>query len=107
MPVLGYLPKLKKGLGLAFGAHFLHDSARFQKCFLVNTLSMDKVSISYLFLLRISNKMCYQVLILTIDDVINFKIYLQSSSKAMTDRKKKTGGQKYKKLNTSETKRAF
>ena len=23
--VLGYLPKLKRGLGLAFGAHFLHD----------------------------------------------------------------------------------
>ena len=23
--VLGYLTKLKKGLGLAFGAHFLHD----------------------------------------------------------------------------------
>ena len=22
---LGYLPKLKRGLGLAFGAHFLHD----------------------------------------------------------------------------------
>ena len=25
MAVLGYLPKLKGGLGLAFGAHFLHD----------------------------------------------------------------------------------
>ena len=25
MAVLGYLPKLKEGLGLAFGAHFLHD----------------------------------------------------------------------------------
>ena len=25
MAVLGYLPKLKRGLGLAFGAHFLHD----------------------------------------------------------------------------------
>ena len=23
--VLGYLEKLKRGLGLAFGAHFLHD----------------------------------------------------------------------------------
>ena len=23
--VLGYLPKLKRGLGLAFGANFLHD----------------------------------------------------------------------------------
>ena len=25
MAVLGYLPNLKRGLGLAFGAHFLHD----------------------------------------------------------------------------------
>ena len=25
MAVLAYLVKLKKGLGLAFGAHFLHD----------------------------------------------------------------------------------
>ena len=25
MDVLGYLPKLKRGLGLAFGAHFPHD----------------------------------------------------------------------------------
>ena len=48
MAVLGYLPKLKRGLGLVFGAHF---SALF---FLTNvpffnTLSMEKVSISYLF----------------------------------------------------------
>ena len=25
MAVLGYLAKLKRGLGLPFGAHFLHD----------------------------------------------------------------------------------
>ena len=25
MAVLGYLAKLKRGLGLAFGAHFQHD----------------------------------------------------------------------------------
>ena len=25
MAVLGYLPKLKRGLGLAFGAYFPHD----------------------------------------------------------------------------------
>ena len=25
MTVLDYLPKLKRGLGLAFGAHFLYD----------------------------------------------------------------------------------
>ena len=31
MAVLGYLPKLKTDLGLAFGAYFLHDfSVRFQ-----------------------------------------------------------------------------
>ena len=35
MAVLGYLPKLKRGLRLAFGAKF--------------TLSMNKVSMSYLF----------------------------------------------------------
>ena len=27
MAILGYLPKLKRGLRLAFGAHFLHDSS--------------------------------------------------------------------------------
>ena len=43
MAVLGYLPKLKRGLGLAFGAHFLFDFS------INNTLSMDKVSMSYLF----------------------------------------------------------
>ena len=26
MAVFGYLPKLKMGLGLAFGAHFLHEN---------------------------------------------------------------------------------
>ena len=33
--------------------------------------------------------MCYQVLIWTIDDLINFKIYLRSTSKAMADRGKR------------------
>ena len=32
--------------------------------------------------------MCYEVLVYTIDDVINFKIYLQLSSKPMAERKK-------------------
>ena len=41
MAVLGYLPKLKRGLGLAFGAHFLHD-------FPIK-MDMDKDSMSYLF----------------------------------------------------------
>ena len=41
MAVLGYLAKLKRGLGLAFGAHFL-------KCSGFNILSMDRVSMSHL-----------------------------------------------------------
>ena len=48
MAVLGYLPKLRRDLGLAFGAQFLHDFS--MKMFeLHNTLSIDKVSMSYLF----------------------------------------------------------
>ena len=43
----GYLPKLKRGLELAFGAHFLRDFP--VKMFLFNTLFMDNVSLSYLF----------------------------------------------------------
>ena len=38
MTVLGYLAKLKRGLGLAFGIQFLHDL--FIKMF--HSLSMDK-----------------------------------------------------------------
>ena len=41
MAVLRLLPKVKRGMGLAFGAHFLHDFSK--KCALFNTLSMDKV----------------------------------------------------------------
>ena len=47
MAVVGYLQKLKRGLGLASGAHFLHDFSI--ELFLINTLYMDKVSMSYLF----------------------------------------------------------
>ena len=43
MTNLGYLPKLKGVLGLAFDANFLHDFSR--KVF-HNTLSMEKVSMS-------------------------------------------------------------
>ena len=45
MVVLGCLPKFKRGLGLAFGAHFLIFSA------------------ILFFLSKISNKMSYEVLI--------------------------------------------
>ena len=44
MAVLAYIAKLRSGLGLAFGAHFLHDSLT---CSLFDTLIMDKVSMSH------------------------------------------------------------
>ena len=46
MAVLGCLAKLKRGLGIAIGAHFLHDFS--VKMFLFNSLSMGRVSMSHL-----------------------------------------------------------
>ena len=42
--------------------------------------------------------MCYYVLIWTVDDITNFKIYLGSSSKAMADREKREGKMEIQKL---------
>ena len=50
MAVLGYLAKLKRDPGLAFGVHFLHVFS--VNMFLINFLSMDKVSVSHLFLFQ-------------------------------------------------------
>ena len=51
--------------------------------------------------------MCfYYILVYPIDDVINFKIYFQSSSPAMTDRGKNGRG-KYKNLNILRTKKVL
>ena len=46
MAVWGYLAKLKRGLGLAFDAHFPHDFSK--KCSAFSTLSMDKVVMTHL-----------------------------------------------------------
>ena len=54
-----------------------------------------------------SNKMCYEGLIRTVGDVINFKIYFGSISKEMADREEKWGRRKYKNLNISRMERAF
>ena len=47
MAFLDYLPKLKRGLGIASGPHFQHDFPK--NISLVNTLSVDKVSMACLF----------------------------------------------------------
>ena len=45
MNVLGYLPKLKKGLGLGFGVHFLHDFSmkRFFISYSINGQSFNAI----------------------------------------------------------------
>ena len=51
--------------------------------------------------------MCYHVVIQTIDDVINFITYPQSSSKAIAEMEETSGRWKYQGLNILRTKRAF
>ena len=105
MAVLGYLPKLKRSLGLAFGAHVLHVFSA--KVSLFNTLSMTKFQYHTFFPSQDIKQNVLLSSYLAIDDVINFKIYLQTTSKAMTGREKKRQGRKYKNLNISRMKRAF
>ena len=97
MVVLGYLAKLKRGLGLAFGAPSLHDFSKKNVPYLIlyqwtkfqcHTLSLSQ-DIKQNMLLS-----CYSV-----DDVINFKIFLGSTSQAMADSRNLQ--------NISRTKRAF
>ena len=56
MAVLVYLPKLKMSLGLAFGAHFLHDFFHRNVPYLI--LCGKSFNVIF-FLVKISNKMCY------------------------------------------------
>ena len=51
--------------------------------------------------------MCYQVLIQTIDGVINFKIYLGSSSKIMSNGEKRGENRKCNKYEYLENEKSF
>ena len=51
--------------------------------------------------------MCYQILIYTVDDFINFKIFLVSTSKAMAATEKKRVRRKHKNLISQERKELF
>ena len=58
MAALAYIAKLKKGLGLAFDAYFLHDFSI--KMFLIKySINGQSFNVIPFFLLKISNKMCY------------------------------------------------
>ena len=54
---LGYLPKLKRGLGIASIAHFLYDFPI--KMFRIYSLNGQSFNVISFFLLKIPNKMCY------------------------------------------------
>ena len=89
----GYDPLYQICVGLGFGAHFVHDFSR--KMFLFNTLSMGKVSMSYLFFFpRYHTKFGIKSF-KTVDDVTNYNICTGSISKAMTDREKNGARLKY------------
>ena len=66
-----------RGLGLAFAAYFLYDFS-IKMFFTWYSIYAQSFNVIPFFLLKISNKMHYKVLILTTDDVMNFKIYLDS-----------------------------
>ena len=58
MAVLDYLAMLKRSLGLAFDAHFLHDFSI--KIFLIQfSINEQSFNVTPYFFLKISNKMCY------------------------------------------------
>ena len=63
MAVLGYLAKLKRDLGLAFGAHFSifwRNHLLYIKMFLIGySINGQRFNVTPYFFGKISNKMCY------------------------------------------------
>ena len=66
---------------------------------------MDEVSISHYISFSKYQTKCVKFYLDS--DIINFEIFLGSTSKAMADSEKKWGRPKYKDLNISRMKRAF
>ena len=85
MTVLGYLPKLNSGLRLAFDAHIFRMVFPWKCSLFTNQLTK----------LNISNKMCCLVLLKTIDDVINLKIYYPLKQWPTAKRKEPDGNTKF------------
>ena len=55
MAVLGYFPELKRGLGIAFGLHFLHDFSI--EMFLIQySIIWQSFNVTSFLFLKISNK---------------------------------------------------
>ena len=68
---------------------------------------MGKVSMPYLFSFPRYETKCVIKFLFRQLMMSNYKIYVESTSKAMADREKKRGRQEYKNLNISRMKRAF
>ena len=100
----GLFHKIRKRSGInfsrTFSAWFFHKNFPY-------LILYQRTNVTPYFFLKISNKGCFPVLIYAVDDIINFKIFLESTSKAMADREKNRGRRKYKNLNISRTKRAL
>ena len=102
MVVLGYLPNLKRCLGLPFGAHFQYY---FSIKMFLNTLSVDK---SQCYIFFPSRDIKQNVLLSSyLHNCWRHKIYFPSSSKPKTDREKKRGRRKYKNLNNIGNEKSF
>ena len=101
--VLGYLPKLKKGLGLAFGIHFLHDSSIIM-FFVEYSINWQSFNVNFFPPQKIKQNVSLSSYLHNYD-AIKFKIYLRSSSKAMADREKrgKTNKQKFEYLENEKS----
>ena len=87
MAVLGYLGKLKRGLGLASGtAWFFHNNVPYS----IPYQSMDKVSMSHLISFsRYQTKCDIKFLFRQLMSSWTLRFFLRSTSKAMVDSEKK------------------
>ena len=68
---------------------------------------MVKVSMSYLFSFSQYQTKCLIKFLFRVDDVIKFKTYLQTTSKAMADREKKKGKREIQKFKYLENEKSF
>ena len=100
------ITKIKQGSGTSFWCTFSAWCFH-KKCSLLNTLSLDKVSMLYLFSFSRYQAKCVISSYLSSRWGVNFKIYLRTTIKAMADGEKKRGRRKYKNLNIWRTKGAF
>ena len=98
-----YLPKLKRGLRLAFGVY-----CHIWKCSLFNTPWVNKSSMLYLFSFsRYQIKCVIKFLFRQLMTLKTFNICLQSSFKAIANMEKREENRNTKNLNSSKMKRAF